>query len=113
MGYNWNWGIFFEKALFGSGTYLDLILSGLKWTVVVSLLAWIIAFSVGSVLGVLRTTSFAFARAFATAYVDVFRNIPLLVQMFIWYFVVPEIVPKDMGDWLKTRMPMPEFWNAV
>ncbi|OGA37813.1 MAG: hypothetical protein A3G24_03215 [Betaproteobacteria bacterium RIFCSPLOWO2_12_FULL_62_13] len=113
MGYNWNWGIFFEKALFGSGTYLDLILSGLKWTVVVSLLAWIIAFSVGSVLGMLRTTSFAFARAFATAYVEVFRNIPLLVQMFIWYFVVPELVPASLGQWMKTGMPMPEQSSAI
>jgi glutamate/aspartate transport system permease protein len=45
--------------------------------------------------------------------VEVFRNIPLLVQMFIWYFVLPEIVPEALGNWLKGGMPMPEFWNAV
>jgi glutamate/aspartate transport system permease protein len=113
MGYNWNWGIFFEKALFGTGTYLDLMLSGLKWTIVVSLFAWVIAFSVGSVLGVLRTTSLAFFRAAAATYVEVFRNIPLLVQMFIWYFVVPELVPKALGQWMKTGMPMPEHSSAI
>ena len=78
-----------------------------------SILAWIIAFSVGSVLGVLRTTPLAWLRVPATMYVELFRNIPLLVQMFIWYFVMPEIMPKGVGDWLKTQMPMPEFWNAV
>jgi glutamate/aspartate transport system permease protein len=65
------------------------------------------------VLGVLRTAPLAMLRAPATVYVEVFRNVPLLVQMFIWYFVLPEIVPKGMGDWLKTQMPMPEFSNAV
>lgn len=113
MNYNWNWNIFFEKALFGDGIYLDWMLSGLKWTVVVSLLAWVIAFSVGSVLGVLRTTSWRIPRAIATAYVEVFRNIPLLVQMFIWYFVVPELVPHALGQWMKTGMPMPEVSSAI
>jgi len=113
MDYKWNWGIFFQKAMFGDGTYFDWVLSGLKWTIVVSLAAWIIAFSVGSVVGVLRTTSWRIPRAIATAYVEVFRNIPLLVQMFIWYFVVPEIVPKSLGVWMKTGMPLPEVTSAI
>jgi glutamate/aspartate transport system permease protein len=102
-----------QAAFSGGGVYLDWVISGIKWTLLVSILAWIIAFSVGSVLGVLRTTPLAWLRAPATVYVEVFRNIPVLVQMFIWYFVMPEIVPKGVGDWLKTQMPMPEFWNAV
>jgi glutamate/aspartate transport system permease protein len=113
MSYNWNWGIFFEKALFGEGTYLDMMLSGLKWTLVVSLLAWVIAFSVGSALGVLRTTRLVALRAIAATYVEIFRNVPLLVQMFIWYFVVPELVPKSLGQWMKTGMPMPEQTSAI
>ena len=108
-----DFSVFFQPAFSGGGIYLDWVLSGIKWTLLVSVLAWIIAFTVGSVLGVLRTTRLAILRAPATAYVEVFRNIPLLVQMFIWYFVLPEIVPAGLGDWMKTRMPMPEFWNAV
>jgi glutamate/aspartate transport system permease protein len=65
------------------------------------------------VLGVLRTTQLTILRAPATIYVEVFRNVPLLVQMFIWYFVLPEIVPRDLGIWLKQGMPLPEFWSAV
>ena len=63
--------------------------------------------------GVLRTAPLAILRVPATIYVEIFRNVPVLVQMFIWYFVVPEIVPQGAGDWLKTKMPLPEFWNAV
>jgi glutamate/aspartate transport system permease protein len=103
----------FQPAFSGGGTYLDWVISGVKWTLYVSVLGWIIAFTLGSVLGVLRTVPRAALRVPATIYVELFRNVPLLVQMFIWYFVLPEIVPQAAGDWLKTQMPMPEFWNAV
>jgi len=108
-----DFSVFFQPAFSGGGIYLDWVVSGIKWTLLVSILAWIIAFTVGSILGVLRTTPLAILRAPATVYVEVFRNVPLLVQMFIWYFVLPEIVPQGMGDWMKTRMSMPEFWNGV
>ena len=55
MNYNWNWHIFLEPNPMGTGTYLDLLLSGLVVTVKVSVLAWIIALVAGSVIGVLRT----------------------------------------------------------
>lgn len=108
-----DFGFLSQPAFSGGGTYLDWVLSGIRWTLQLSVLGWIIAFVLGSILGILRTAPLAVLRVPATIYVEVFRNIPLLVQMFIWYFVVPEIVPKAAGDWLKTQMPMPEFWNAV
>lgn len=108
-----DFGFLSQPAFSGGGTYLDWVISGIKWTLLVSILAWIIAFTIGSVLGVLRTTKVAWLNAPATAYVELFRNVPLLVQMFIWYFVVPEILPKAMGTWMKQGMPMPEFWSAV
>ena len=86
-------------------TYLGWLASGTMWTLLVSVCAWAIAFTLGSVLGVLRTVPLRLPRAIATAYVEVFRNIPLLVQMFLWYFVVPEVVPKAWGDYLKTELP--------
>ena len=108
-----DFGVFLQPAFSGGGTYLDWILSGVKWTLTVSIFAWIIAFTVGSILGMLRTVPSATLRAPAAAYVELFRNVPLLVQMFIWYFVLPEIVPRATGDWLKTQMPMPEVSNAI
>ena len=100
-----DWKIFLEQAPSGGMTYLGWLMSGLLWTVLVSLAAWIIAFALGSVLGVLRTTPLRVPRALATCYVEVFRNIPLLVQMFLWYFVMPELVPESLGTWIKTELP--------
>jgi glutamate/aspartate transport system permease protein len=102
-----------QPAFSGGGTYLNWVISGVQWTLLVGLSAWVIALSLGSILGVFRTTHIAWLYYPATAYVELFRNIPLLVQMFIWYFVVPEIVPSALGSWMKQGMPMPEFWSAV
>lgn len=86
-------------------TYLGWLASGTLWTLAVSVCAWAIAFALGSIVGVLRTAPAALPRALATAYVELFRNIPLLVQMFLWYFVVPEVIPRAWGDYLKTEFP--------
>ena len=108
-----DFSVFLQPAFSGGGTYLDWVLSGIKWTLLVSIFGWMIAFSVGSMLGIMRSAPLTPLRASATAYVELFRNVPLIVQMFIWYFVLPEIVPADFGAWMKTQMPMPEFWSAV
>ena len=99
------WKFFLEQAPSGGMTYLGWLGSGLLWTMLVSVCAWVIAFSLGSVLGILRTTPLKWLKLAATIYVEIFRNIPLLVQMFLWYFVVPEIIPTEMGDWLKQTYP--------
>ena len=54
-----------------------------------------------------------FLHGFATVYVTIFRNIPLLVQMFLWYFVLPEVVSEENGMWLKRELPLPEYWTGV
>lgn len=107
MNYNWNWSILITEP------YLGWLVAGLGWTIAVSILAWILAFSLGSLLGIMRTTSVPILRGVGTFYVEIFRNIPLLVQFFLWYFVFPEIVPHDWGMWLKREMPMPEFTTAI
>ena len=107
MNYNWNWGVLLEEP------YLDWVISGFGWTIVVSIAAWMIAFSLGSVVGIMRTTNVRTLRAIGTCYVETFRNIPLLVQMFLWYFVFPELLPEDAGMWVKRELPLPEFSTAV
>lgn len=107
MNYNWDWSILVTEP------YLGWLVAGLGWTIAVSILAWILAFSLGSLLGIMRTTSSPILRGIGTLYVEIFRNIPLLVQFFLWYFVFPEVVPHDWGMWLKREMPMPEFTTAI
>ena len=93
----------------GTGTYLHYLLVGLGWTLVTALSAWVIALSVGSVVGTLRTTSIRPVVFLGNAYVEVFRNVPLIVQMFLWFFVLPELLPKGLGDAIK-QMPPP--WGS-
>ena len=107
MNYNWNWGILLQEP------YLGWLISGVRWTFAVSVAAWIIAFTIGSLVGIARTLPSRPIRAIATAYVELFRNVPLLVQLFIWYFVVPEILPREWGLWVKREMPLPEYTTAV
>jgi len=101
----WDWQVFCEDTLdrvavqgcFGKGgdiTYMDWMLSAWGWTVSVSLLALLIALVVGGVIGVLRTLpNSPWLVRFGNAWVELFRNIPLLVQIFLWYHVVPAFVP--------------------
>ena len=93
MNYHWNWNVFFQPAASGNATYLDWLLSGLQVTVTLSLSAWIIALILGALMGVLRTVPNKVLSGVGAAYVEIFRNVPLLAQLFIWYFVLPEILP--------------------
>jgi glutamate/aspartate transport system permease protein len=113
MNYHWNWGIFLEQVKGGDETYLDWLLTGFGWTVAVSLSAWVIALTLGILFGLLRTVPSKALVAVATAWVELFRNIPLLVQMFLWFFVVPELLPADWGLWVKQEMPAKEFFTAT
>jgi glutamate/aspartate transport system permease protein len=112
VNYNWNWGIFWQISPDGAHPYYQLLLFGAAWTLATALCAWVIALTFGSIVGVLRTTSNNWLTGFGNAYVELFRNIPLLVQMFLWYFVMPELVPQVLGTWLK-QAPNASFYTAV
>ena len=101
MNYNWNWGIFWEQTPDATGTYFASLMNGLKVTIILALSAWIIAFILGSLVGILRTLPSRWAVRIGNAYIELFRNIPLLVQLFIWFFVVPELLPGELGTWVK------------
>ncbi|AQT45387.1 L-glutamate ABC transporter membrane protein /L-aspartate ABC transporter membrane protein [Bartonella apihabitans] len=100
--------IFFQIGSDGR-QYIDWLWDGLIWTLVLSFSGWCLAFLVGVFIGVGRTVTNRYIRAIARFYVEVFRNIPVLVQMFLWYFVLPELLPMTIGNWVK-QMPPP--WGA-
>ncbi len=112
MNYHWNWRIFWEPAPDGTGNYLDMLLSGLGLTIETSLLAWMLALLFGSLIGVLRTLPSKPASWIGFLYVELFRNMPLLVQLFLWFFVLPELLPRGLGLWLK-QMPHAPFITAA
>jgi len=107
--YNWNWGILLQPEPGGTGTYLHYLIVGLGWTLATALAAWVIALAIGAVVGTLRTTTNPWVVRLGNGYVELFRNIPLIVQMFLWFFVVPELLPQGLGDAIK-QMPPP--WGS-
>ena len=109
MHYNWHWKVLLEMEPGGTGTYLHYLLVGLLWTLATALAAWVVALLVGAMVGTVRTTPLKWAVRLGNLYVEIFRNVPLIVQMFLWFFVVPELLPTAIGDWIK-QMPPP--WGS-
>jgi len=107
--YTWHWKVLFEAEPGGTGTYFHYLIVGLGWTLATALAAWVIALLLGAFIGTVRTTTVRWAVRLGNLYVEIFRNIPLIVQMFLWFFVVPELLPTELGDWIK-QMPPP--WGS-
>ena len=104
----WDWQVFCKDTIdgevqtgcFGQGgdvTYLDWMLSAWGWTLSVALLALLVSLVLGSVMGIFRTTPNRGLVAIGNAWTELFRNIPLLVQVFMWYHVLPALVPVLKG----------------
>ena len=106
---SWDWQVFCQDTMdrevvqgcFGKGgdiTYLDWMLSAWGWTVSVSLLALLLALVLGSIIGTLRTLQDRpMIVRLGNTWVELFRNIPLLVQIFLWYHVLPTLFPVLRG----------------
>lgn len=101
---NWDWQVFCKNTIdgeiipscFGSKgdvTYLDWLFSAWGWTLMVALLALVVALIAGALVGILRTTPSKLLVFLGDAWTELFRNVPLLVQLFIWYYVLPAIFP--------------------
>ena len=105
MSYRFDWSVLWTGE---SGRWL---LSGLIVTLELSLVAWVLAVVLGVVSGALRTVRVWPLRAAATFYVEFFRNVPLLVWMFFWYFAIPPLLPQAVQDFLLGHGL--EFWAAV
>ena len=105
MNYQFNWSVLWTGQ---SGVWL---VQGLLITLQMSALAWVLAAFLGVLAGALRTVRFVPLRAAAVFYVEFFRNVPLLVWMFFWYFGVPPLLPRPVQDWLFNHGA--EFWAGT
>ncbi|BEP57645.1 MULTISPECIES: amino acid ABC transporter permease [Variovorax] len=95
---NWDWQVFLQDPGGEYPSYLQWMLSAWGWTVSVALLALIVALVLGSLIGIIRTLPDSpWLVRFGNAWVELFRNIPLLVQIFLWYHVIPALVPVMKG----------------
>ena len=105
MNYQFNWSVLWSGQ---SGGWL---LHGLLLTLAISVLAWVLAAVLGIVSGAMRTVPWKPLRVIAAFYVEFFRNVPLLVWMFFWYFGVPPLLPRVVQDWLFNHSA--EFWAGM
>lgn len=113
MNYTWHWGILLQPVATGEPTtYLGWLASGFLNTLLLTVLAWVLALVVGTLFGIMRTLPNRFCRALGVAYVSIFRNVPLIAQFFIWYFAVPELLPTALGDWIKDLPPYTQVFVA-
>jgi polar amino acid transport system permease protein len=105
MNYHFNWSVLWSGQ---SGGWL---LQGVLTTLHIFILGLFIAVILGTVAGAFKTLPIAPLRWLASGYVEFFRNVPLLVWMFFWYFGVPPLLPQAIQDWLFERGV--EFWAGV
>ncbi len=90
MGSTWDWQVFLQDTG-GGRTYLQWLFSAWGWTLSVASGGLVVALVVGSLMGILRTTPNKALALLGNVWTELFRNIPLLVQLFLWYHVVPSI----------------------
>jgi His/Glu/Gln/Arg/opine family amino acid ABC transporter permease subunit len=105
LNYTFQWNVLWRGQ---GGSWL---LQGLGTTLAISALAWLLAVALGIVSGALRTVPWRPLRAAGTFYVEFFRNVPLLVWMFFWYFGVPPLLPEGIQEWLFGHGF--EFWAGM
>lgn len=112
---NWHWEIFLQDPGGKIPTYWQWMLSAWGWTVSVAVLSLIIALSLGSLIGIIRTLPDSpWLVRFGNVWVELFRNIPLLVQIFLWYHVVPALIPpmKDVHGFFLVICALGFFTSA-
>ena len=89
----WDWKVFLNDDG-GGRTYLEWMMTAWGWTLAVAIASWFVAMFVGALMGTLRTLpNSPWLVRLGNMWVELFRNIPLLVQIFLWYFVVPKMFP--------------------
>src|SRR6185503_13496478 len=101
----------FQWSVLWTNPYLGWLLWGVLTTLALTVAAWILATALGAFFGAARTAPSRLLRGAGTVYVEFFRNVPLLVWMFLWYFGVPEFLPTAVQDWLNRHHG--EFIAAV
>jgi glutamate/aspartate transport system permease protein len=101
----------FQWSVLWTAPYLGWLLQGVATTLALSAFSWILAASLGAVFGAVRTAPSRVLRGLGVTYVEFFRNVPLLVWMFLWYFGASQLLPLAAQDWLNQHNG--EFIAAV
>ncbi|MCC2973977.1 amino acid ABC transporter permease [Massilia sp. IC2-476] len=96
---------FFDPSIPQSGQYHDWLVQGLILSLQLTAASFVVALPFGALLAVMRTASFAPARAIASTIIEAIRNVPLLAHLLFWYFAFPELLPEGAREFLYAHNP--------
>lgn len=85
------------------GDYPRMIIEGIVTMLELTVLAWVLAITLGIALALIRMTRNRVAEAVVAAYVEYHQNVPMLVQIFLWYFGMPTLLPLDAQRWVNAH----------
>lgn len=103
FGYKFDWSVLFTKNATYGQVFGKMLLTGLEKTITITLMSSVIALGLGVLFGLGRLSQFKPVNWFSTCYVEFFRNTPLLVQLFFWYFALPMGLPDFARNFLFDR----------
>lgn len=112
MDFQMDWTTLLALSDLSDEPWWRYILGGAGITVALTVSAGALAFAIGTLIGIIRTIPNRALNLLGEAWVEIFRNVPLLVQLFLWFFVLPEFVP-PLKDWMVNTDPLyGEFFCA-
>lgn len=89
-----------KNLLIANADYVTLLLHGLAVTAKLFVLSWVFAILLACLLTSVRSGAGRFGRSAVALFVEYHRNVPGLVQIFVWYFGVPQLLPKAIQHWV-------------
>jgi len=107
LAYEFRWSVLWQQP------YGQWMLEGIWTTIQLGFISWVIALLIGTFVGACRITPHKPLRLLATLYTEFFRDIPLLVQLFFWYFAAPQVLPAPLKLYIYRQLPHAEFWIVV
>lgn len=85
------------------GEYLDWFLIGIATTLALAVAAWCLGMVLGIVLTLIRMVPFKPCEWLVMLYVEYHRNVPLLVQILVWYFGIAQLLPRPARIWMNNH----------
>jgi polar amino acid transport system permease protein len=88
------------SAILSNPEYRTMIITGIRITIEVAVLSWVLGMAMALLLLTIRLTPSRIAQRFVATYVAYHRNVPTLVQLMLWYFGISNLLPDAVQEWL-------------
>ncbi len=106
LAYKFDWGVLWRQP------YGEWLLQGVWLTIQIGLAAWVIALALGILFGTLRSVHVRLLRLLGSIYIEVFRNVPFLVQLFFWFYAGPMLFGKTLQFKINSISGL-NYWTAI